>query len=179
MLGAAPWLLRGLGALLLGVGLTNLALSRFYRAALQGKYPIERAAHWNRWHTLSDLLFILAALHFTGGPYSPGEVLLITYLAGVAMLYPCREVAEFGVLVIAAKVLMALLYWQGWLLIYNARGQVLPLPGKYHMALTASTDLIFAIIVIGLVCSLARGQRRAKRMAEEERAHLARLHALA
>ena len=42
---------------------------------------------WTHFSTLSDLVLIIAAIHYTGGEHSPGVYLLLIYVAGMALTY--------------------------------------------------------------------------------------------
>ena len=113
--GMSPSLALINASLIAAVVALNAFATWLYRREEKGKFPHrQRLLPFVYFHTASDLIFIIAAAHFTGGPYSPAFFLLMVYVAALALNYPLEGIT-------VAFVTLASVLWGGmqWLYFYG------------------------------------------------------------
>ncbi len=135
---------------------------------------------WTHLHTLSDILLITAAIHYTGGIHSPGIYLLLTYIGALALTY--GRLIPVMVFTTTAALLFSglfLAYARHWL---TAPPPFPSLPGAplhpHDAAITVlSVDGLF-FIMAALALSQSRRLRRLWEKAEKDVRFFAKLHEL-
>ncbi len=177
-LGVAPHLALAQLRLIAMVALLNLPLSFAYRWAQEGRLTLRHGLLLTYLHTLSDLIFLIGAIHYTGGLNSPGDVLLVVYLAAVAMAYPSQAVVIFAGVSVTLYLGLGVSYILGWLPLYQMDGVVLPLPPLRTTVLKMGADVVFILLISSIVWALSREQRQARAEAERDREYLERLYQL-
>lgn len=177
--GVAPGLLADQLRLLLLVALLNLPLNLAYRWALEGRLALRRATQLAYLHSLTDVVFLLGAIHYTGGLRSPGDVLLVVYMAALALVYPPRSLLGLMAVAVGGYALLGLAYLQGWLPLYTSTGAIVPLSSPRAGLLQVTADLAFLVLIGSLVWVLSWEQRLAWARSEQERAYLELLYSLA
>ncbi|NPA26977.1 MAG: sensor domain-containing diguanylate cyclase [Chloroflexi bacterium] len=90
-----------------------------YALAERGRFPLSWAIRLSHFQILVDLVMILMAIHLTGGPYSPLDVLLSAFLVGVAMAYSRRFALATLIVTLVAHLGLMLSYALGWLPVYR------------------------------------------------------------
>lgn len=126
-------------------------------------------------HSLSDLLIILSAIHFTGGLQSPGNMLLLTYLATVALTFPQPVVLLLAALSATGYLVLGFGYVYGWWRAYYSNGAPQPIPTYRQALLVTLSDLAFMILVSGIVLHLRHLLEQANQQLRRERNFLAHL----
>lgn len=178
LLGRPRELARIMGGLILVAVLINLPLQRIYRWALNHRFPRNWATGLAYFHTMTDLFILFGVLHYTGGLYSPMDILLVVYLVGVAILYPWRAVLGFTLLSMFGYGFLAWGYASGRLLVYMHEGGIRPPPALRFVVLWFGADALFLSLVVVITFTMATALRLARTRAERERAYLDQLHRL-
>lgn len=170
--------------LISGVAALNAFATWLYKKGEKGKFPNSKhLLPFVYFHTISDLFFIIAATHFTGGPHSPGFFLLLVYVAALALNYPVESTTV--AFVTLASVLWGVMQW-----LYFS--QVLPYkPVFTHRAIQTAryssfphfiveTTSQIAILYIAALLVLSQSKRLQQwwAMAEQQQTLLAKLHLL-
>ncbi len=99
----------------------HVAFEGIYRLAAHGRLPHIWAIRLSHLQILLDLVLILLAIHLTGGPYSPLDILLSAFLVGVAMAYSPRFAVATLLLTLLVHGSMMYAYWAGWLPLTSIR----------------------------------------------------------
>ncbi len=178
LLGAPRDPARIIGGLILVAVLINLPLQRVYRWALNRRFPRGWATGLAYFHTMTDLFILFGVLHYTGGINSPMDILLVVYLVGVAILYPCQAVLGFTLLSVIGYGFLAWAYASGRLPVYMHEGSIWPPPALRAVLLWFGSDALFLILVVAITFIMATALRLARMEAEQERAYLDQLHRL-
>ncbi|NPA92403.1 MAG: sensor domain-containing diguanylate cyclase [Chloroflexi bacterium] len=113
------------GALTLAVATNTVSCflyRRYHEHQPHQRQNVRPLLLWHCFHVLSDLIIILVAIHFTGGMHSVGVCLLVTYVAGLALVFS-RPIVVFGLTTLAA-ILLSILFlgygthlWEPWYVI--------------------------------------------------------------
>ncbi len=161
--------------LLLFVSLIALLGIPIYAFGAAQRSPSLLMTGWVYTHSLSDLVSILLAIHFTGGLESPGNMLLLTYLAGVALVFPRLAVLSLASLTAMGYLVLGVGYAYGWWQALYSNGLPQPPPTFRHAVLVTLSDWIFIVLVSSIVLYLRQSLERAYEQLRQERNDLARL----
>ncbi len=172
--------------LLLIIAGVNVVGSVLYGLHQRGKIPRRhygRLVAFSYFHTTTDLLFIFAIIHLTGGPYSPAFLLLPIYLGVTALNYPQdRTVWAFVSLTAVSWVAMRGLYYEH-VLSYTSSLVPSPFFPKRQLALSHLTVTTIAQITLmyATAALVLTQSKRLKRWWEKSRAQhlvISQLHDL-
>lgn len=151
--------------ILLAMAAINGLGTVLYNGHQKGKIPRRyygRLVSFSYFHSATDLLFIFAIIHLTGGPYSPAFLLLPIYLGVIALNY--SEDGTVWAFVSISAVLWIALRWLYFkhLLSYNLALAPLPVTTGKQLAiprLTISTVVQVALMYATAALVLVQSKR--------------------
>lgn len=146
-----------------------------YGLGTKGRLPRPLVMGWVFFHSLSDLLIILTAIHFTGGLESPGNLLLLTYLAGVALIFPRPIVLLLAALSATGYLVLGMGYAYGWWRAFYSTGEIQPIPSFRRALLITLSDWGFIVLISGIMLHLRHLLEQANQQLRQERNYLAQL----
>ncbi len=177
-LDTTPLMVYPIGYLLLWALLTTLVGFPLYLYGLQ-KAPSSLVIRlWGHLQVLNDLAIILLTIHYTGGLESPGNLLLLTYLAGAAFIFSWKVVLSFAFSATLGYALLGWGYAHHWWQAYYSDGTLQPAPSLQRALLLIATDLIFTWFIAGMLLRLRFLLEKAYAQLQHDRLYLRRLRDL-
>ncbi|NPA06389.1 MAG: sensor domain-containing diguanylate cyclase [Chloroflexi bacterium] len=177
-LGWTPHIRMAAGLIALAL-VIHLVFEGIYALAERDLFPHPWAVRLSHLQILLDLVMILTAIHLTGGPYSPLDVLLSAFLVGVAMAYSRRFAIVTLILTLLAHLSMMVAYILGWLPIYPIRAlSTTERPSWQQILYLNSIDWIVFCAVTFITLLLSARLQQAYQDTAWERSLLAHLRQL-
>ncbi len=174
----SPVMARPIRRLLTLVATLTVIGTPVYTLGSHGLVPRRLVALWAYGHSLVELFIALITVHYTGGLESPGNMLVLTYLAGVALVFPPRMVTLLAALASGGYLALGWGYAYGWWQAYYSDGSLQPIPPLRRAALSTLSDLLFFGVVSGLILYLRHLLERAYWQLHRERNALVQLRSL-
>ncbi len=168
------------GALTLAVATNTISCILFRRYRERQPYQRQNVRPLLLWHyfnVISDLVIILVAIHFTGGVHSVGICLLVTYVAGLALVFS-RPIVVFSLTTFVVVLLSILLlgygahFWEPW---FVMPGQPYDFPNIFFFVIVLDGILY---ITAALLMHQTRQLRTLWGRAERQRIFFHRLNEL-
>ncbi len=178
LLEISPVMARPIRRLLTLVAILTVIGTPLYALGSHGLIPRRLVALWGYGHSLIELVIALITVHFTGGLESPGNMLVLTYLAGVALVFPPRMVTLLAALASGGYLVLGWGYAYGWWQAYYSDGTLQPIPPLRRAALITLSDLLFFGVVSGLILYLRHLLEQAYWQLHRERNALAQIRSL-